>query len=88
MKNIFTALFVVLFVSIEILSQVVFGKLVDENGAGLAEVQLQLYTPTNLYEAMSDSVGTFSFNIITDVEDNQLPTGYSVSDNFPNPFNP
>ncbi len=38
---------------------------------------------------VQDSDGTFSFNIITGVEeDNQLPTGYSVSDNFPNPFNP
>ena len=88
MKTIFTILFVVLFISNEIVSQVVTGKLVDENGAGLAEVQLQLYTPTNIYEATSSSDGTFSFNIITGVEDNQLPTGYSVSDNFPNPFNP
>ncbi len=88
MKTTFTIIFVVLFISNEILSQVVIGKLVDENGAGLAEVQLQLYTPTNVYEATSSSDGTFSFNIITDVVDNQLPTGYLVSDNFPNPFNP
>lgn len=88
MKAAFIVLFVVLFISNEILSQVVTGKLVDENGAGLAEVQLQLYTPANVYDATSSSDGTFSFNIITGVEDNQLPTGYSVSDNFPNPFNP
>ena len=88
MKTIFTILFVVLFIANEILPQTVAGKLVDENGAGLAEVQLQLYTPTNVYNATSSSDGTFSFNIITGVEDNQLPTGYSVSDNFPNPFNP
>jgi uncharacterized protein (TIGR02145 family) len=89
MKTIFTILFVVLFISNEILSQVVTGKLVDENGAGLAQVHLQLYTATNVYEDSSSSDGTFSFNIITGVEaDNQLPIGYSVSDNFPNPFNP
>jgi len=88
MKTIFTILIVSLFISNEILSQIVTGKLVDENGTGLAEVQLQLYTPTNVYNATSSSNGTFSFNIITGVEDNQLPTGYLVSDNFPNPFNP
>lgn len=77
-----------LFFTNEIISQVVTGKLVDENGAGLAEVQLQLYTPTNVYNSTSSSDGTFSFNIITGIENNQLPTGYSVSDNFPNPFNP
>ena len=89
MKTIFTILFVVLFISNEILSQVVTGILVDENGAGLAEVQLQLYAAPNVYNATSSSDGTFNFDITTGVEeDNQLPTGYSVSDNFPNPFNP
>ena len=88
MKTIITFLFVVLLISNEILSQVVTGKLVDENGVGLTEVQLQLYIPTNVYYSTSGSDGTFSFNIITGVENNQLPNGYSVSDNFPNPFNP
>jgi len=88
MKKILSVLIVVLFISNEIISQVVTGILVDENGAGLAEVQLQLYTPTNVYNATSSSDGIFSFNIITGVEDDQLPTVYSVSDNFPNPFNP
>ena len=88
MKNILIVLFVVLFITNDIVSQVVTGKLVDENGAGLAAVKLQLYTATNVYEDSSSSDGTFSFNIITGVEENYLPTGYSVSDNFPNPFNP
>jgi uncharacterized protein (TIGR02145 family) len=89
MKNYFCySVSIILVFTIILKTQTVTGKLVDENGAGLAEVQLQLYTPTNLYEAISDSDGTFSFNIITDVENDQLPTGYSVSDNFPNPFNP
>ena len=88
MKKMLSVLIVVLFISSEIITQVVTGKLVDENGSGLAEVYLQLYTPTNVYNATSSSNGTFSFNIITGVEENQLPTGYSVSDNFPNPFNP
>jgi len=88
MKTIYTILLVMLFIPNDILSQVVTGKLVDENGTGLAEVQLQLYTPMNVYEATSGSDGAFLFNIISGIEDNQLPTGYSVSDNFPNPFNP
>ena len=88
MKAIFAILFVGVFIPNEIISQVVTGKLVDENGVGLSEIQLQLYSPTNVYNAASSPDGTFSFNIITGVEDNQLPTGYSVSNNFPNPFNP
>ena len=89
MKNYFCySVSIILLFTIILKTQTVTGKLVDENGAGLAEVQLQLYTPTNVYNATSSSDGTFSFNIITGVEDNQLPTGYIVSDNFPNPFNP
>jgi uncharacterized protein (TIGR02145 family) len=89
MKNYFCySVSIILLFTIILNAQTVTGKLVDENGAGLAGVRLQLYTSTNVYEDSSSSDGTFSFNIITDVEDNQLPTGYSVSDNFPNPFNP
>jgi len=88
MKNIILVLIIFSFFSNEILSQVVYGKLVDENGTGLAGIQLQLYTTQNFYYAISDSDGTFAFNNVTVVEDKQLPIGYSVSDNFPNPFNP
>jgi uncharacterized protein (TIGR02145 family) len=89
MKTTFTLLFVILFLTNEIVPQTVAGKLVDENGGELAGVRLQLYIATDVYEDSSGSDGTFSFNIITGVEaENQLPTGYSVSDNFPNPFNP
>jgi uncharacterized protein (TIGR02145 family) len=89
MKNYYYySVLIVLLFTIILNAQTVTGKLVDENGGGLVGVQLQLYTSTNVYEDSSSSDGTFSFNIITDVEENQLPTGYSVSDNFPNPFNP
>jgi uncharacterized protein (TIGR02145 family) len=88
MKIIVIILLVLLFLAVEIQSQIVTGKLVDENGAGLVEVQLQLYAAPNVYTTASDSDGTFSFDIIVGVEDNQPPTGYSVSNNFPNPFNP
>jgi uncharacterized protein (TIGR02145 family) len=32
--------------------------------------------------------GSFTFTNITEVKETQLPTGYSVSANYPNPFNP
>jgi len=76
------------FFSYEIKSQKVIGKLIDENSTALADVQLELYAVPNIYNTTSGADGTFSFDIITGVEDNQLPIGYSVSDNFPNPFNP
>ena len=70
-------------------AQTVTGKLVDENDVGLAEIQLQLYAASNVFYATSDSDGYFIFNNVTGVEENnQLPTGYLVSENFPNPFNP
>ncbi len=61
MKTTFIILFVVLFISNEIVSQVVTGKLVDENGAGLAAVKLQLYTATNVYEDSSRLRRNFFF---------------------------
>jgi len=88
MKYIVLVLIVFSFFSYEIKSQKVIGKLIDENSTALADVQLELYAVPNVYNTTSGADGTFSFDIITGVEDNQLPTGYSVSDNFPNPFNP
>ncbi|MBK6912172.1 MAG: T9SS type A sorting domain-containing protein [Ignavibacteriales bacterium] len=89
MKNLFySSFFIVLLIPIIIIAQSVTGKLVDENGEGLAEVQLQLYAAQNVYNAVSLSDGSFTFDNVSNVEDNQLPTGYAVSNNFPNPFNP
>jgi len=67
-------------------SQNISGKLVDHNGNGLAEVDLKLYIKPDVYSTISESDGSFTF-VITSVED-QLPKGYSVSNNYPNPFNP
>ena len=89
MKNsLYFFFLIILILPILLKAQTVIGRLVDENGAALAEVQLQLYASQYVYDATSGSDGSFSFNNITGVEDNQLPTGYIVSDNFPNPFNP
>jgi hypothetical protein len=65
-------------------AQTVTGKLVDQNGDGLAGVQLQLYSTPNIDTATSSTDGSFAFNNVTEVKDQQLPTGYSVSANYPN----
>jgi uncharacterized protein (TIGR02145 family) len=72
----------------EIKSQTVMGKLVDENGDGLSSIFLQLYINPNVYSTTSGTDGSFTFNNVTAVEDELLPVGYSVSNNYPNPFNP
>ena len=70
-------------------SQTITGKLVDQNGNGLSGLQLKLYISPKTYDATSGTDGSFTFNNITDVKnDDGLPTGYSVSNNYPNPFNP
>ncbi|MCK9426033.1 MAG: T9SS type A sorting domain-containing protein [Ignavibacteriaceae bacterium] len=80
---------VVCICTLQLTSQTVTGKLVDQNGSGLAGIQLELYINPKVYNATSSSDGSFIFNDITYVQkDELLPTGYSVSDNYPNPFNP
>jgi len=66
----------------------VIGKLVDENEVELSSIQLQLYVTPNVYNATSGIDGSFTFNNVTAVEDELMPVGYSVSNNYPNPFNP
>jgi len=74
--------------SIFLNAQTITGKLVDQNNIGLSGFQLQLYIHPNVFRATSDASGSFIFNSVTEVKENELPAGYSVSDNFPNPFNP
>ena len=69
-------------------AQTVTGKLVDQNNNGLSGLFLNLYVNTKVFNAASDSAGSFTFNNVTDVKENILPFGYSVSENYPNPFNP
>jgi hypothetical protein len=71
-----------------LISQTITGKLVDSNGNGLSGLQLQLYIHAIVYSATSGNDGSFSFNNVSEVKEEKLHTGYSVSENFPNPFNP
>ena len=65
------------------------GKLIDVNGNALSGLQLKLIIePNHVYNSISASDGSFSFNNVSKVNEEKLPTGYSISENFPNPFNP
>jgi len=94
MKKILSFLAIVIITSFmffisNIYPQVVTGKLIEENNNGLAEVSLELYISPNVYNTNSLSDGSFSFNLVTSIEEEgQLPSGYSITNNFPNPFNP
>jgi uncharacterized protein (TIGR02145 family) len=82
-------LFLLILLLSKILSaQTVTGRLVDQNGKSLPGVQLLLYSTPYIDTATSSTDGSFTFTTITEVKDQQLPTGYSVSANYPNPFNP
>ncbi len=67
--------------------QSVTGKIVDENGEILSNYTVKIYYGFDSLTTKSDSEGKFLFNL-TNVEDEQLPTNYSISNNYPNPFNP
>jgi len=87
MKKSLLILAATIFLCGKISSQVVQGKIVDENQIGLPGITLNLYINPTVYNTTTLTDGSFSF-VITDVKDEQLPAGYSISNNFPNPFNP
>jgi len=68
-------------------SQSVSGRLIDQNKNNVS-ANLKLYISSKEYTTTSGSNGQFVFNNITGVEKEQLPAGYSITENFPNPFNP
>ena len=67
-------------------AQTVTGKLVNKDGNGAPGIKLKLYISPNIYTTTSGTDGSFSFKITTAIENVQLPPGYALSDNFPNPF--
>ena len=87
MKNSLLIATAIFFLSCRLSSQTVIGKIVDEDESGLAGITLNLYISPNVYNTTTSSNGSFSFTV-TEVKDEQLPTGYAISNNFPNPFNP
>lgn len=87
MKNSLLIATAILLLSCRLSSQTVIGKIVDEDDSGLAGITLNLYISPNVYNTTTSANGSFSFTI-TEVKDEQLPTGYAISNNFPNPFNP
>lgn len=70
-------------------TQIVKGKLVDHDSLPLSEVSLYLYSSPDVFTTITQSDGRFYFDLITNIEEaSQLPSGYSITNNFPNPFNP
>lgn len=87
-NHLHVAILLVYVLPILLSAQSITGKLVDQNGNGLSDAQLQIYITPNIDTATSSTDGSFIFSHITGIKDQQLPVGYSVSDNYPNPFNP
>ena len=80
---------IVFFVNNELVAQTITGKLIDQNGSSLSGLQLKLYISPKIYDVTSGNDGSFTFTNITGINNrDELPTGYNVSDNYPNPFNP
>ncbi|MGE5411682.1 MAG: FISUMP domain-containing protein, partial [Clostridiales bacterium] len=71
-------------------AQTVTGKAVNINGEAMPQLVLKLYSGSSVFTTTSASDGAFTFSNITGVQkdDPFLPKGFSVSNNYPNPFNP
>ncbi len=69
-------------------AQSINGKVVDQQGIGLSDLQVQLYFGSDVYSTSTLMNGSFTFDNVTDIKDVSVPTNYYISQNFPNPFNP
>ena len=67
-------------------SQTISGCLVDDLGNGKAGMELKAFIHPDVFTAVSAPNGTFSLKITTGLENQELPSGYKVSENHPNPF--
>lgn len=71
-------------------AQTVTGRIINQKEVGLPGLQTQLFIAPKVYTTNSGSGGIFSFEVVitTGVKNEQLPIGYDISENYPNPFNP
>lgn len=86
--KVFTVTALLVLQNFSLFSQTITGKLVNQNSTGLSGLILRLYSESKVYKSTSAVDGYFAFNDISSVKPDQLPAGYSVSENYPNPFNP
>jgi len=79
-------LFIILYSSS--FAQTITGRIVNQKNESLSGNQVKLYINPNVYTTTTNQDGTFTFNNIVYVKEETLPKDYSISNNFPNPFNP
>ncbi len=69
-------------------SQTVSGRIVSQYTVGIPNLHVNLYVNPNVYTAITQADGSFQFTGISGIRNNELPNGYNISNNYPNPFNP
>lgn len=88
MKSFHITVFAVVLFSFFVKSQTVTGTIITQDGNGVPNVKVQLYAGTNNYTTITTFDGSFVFNDVTSIKEGELPSGYNISNNYPNPFNP
>lgn len=83
-----TIILAVIFFALSLKAQNVTGIITDSTGVRLSGLKIELYSFGKSTSTFSNSEGVFSFYFPTGVKENMLPEGYSISNNYPNPFNP
>jgi len=77
-----------LILSSPILSQNVKGRLIDNENHILSNLSLTLFAKNRTYQTISSFDGSFLFDNILSMDNESIPSGYFISNNYPNPFNP